>query len=105
MEFNELKMILDSHSQKPLYAMKEAAWHTVALRRSQKRNRRSSRCFAGEITVGVVCGGLILVSTGMLSFGDLAWAWLGTLSWVEIAALTVAAIAKRRRRLAFPRAT
>ena len=105
MEFNELKMIRDSQAQEPLYAMNGAALQAVIHRKSQERNRSSCRCFAGEITVGVVCGGLILIGTGVLSFGDLAWAWLGTLSWVEIAALTVATIAKRRRRSAFLRAT
>ena len=104
MEFNERKMIWDSRNQEPLYAMNEAGLHAVVQPKNQEWNRCLSRCFAAEITVGLLCGGLILVGMNVLSFGDLALAWLATLPWMKIAALTAAAIAKWRRRSAFPRA-
>ncbi len=77
MEFNQLKRTRTSRNQKPLYAIK-AAFNPIVQRQNEEGNRCSGRCFAGEITVGVVCGGLVLVCTGVLSFGDLALAWLAT---------------------------
>lgn len=99
MEFNELKMIRHSQNEKSLNAMR------IIQHRNKESNRRNGQCFAGKITVGVMCGGLMLVFAGMLSFTDLTLAWLATLPWVKVAALTAAAIAKWRRPSSFPRAT
>ena len=84
MEFNEMKMIWDSQNQEPLYAMNEAALHAVVQRKNQEWNRCLSRCFAGEITVGLVCGALMAICAGALGLGDPAW--LATLPWMKIAA-------------------
>ena len=84
MEFNEMKMIWDSQNQEPLYAMNEAALHAVVQRKNQEWNRCQSRCFAAEITIGLVCGALMLVCAGVLIFGDPAW--LATMPWMKITA-------------------
>lgn len=84
MDFNEMKMIWDSQNQEPLYAMNEAALHGIVQRKNQEWTRCLSCCFAAEITVGFVCGVLMLVCAGALALGDPAW--LATLSWMKIAA-------------------
>jgi hypothetical protein len=72
MEFSELKMIWDSQNQVPLYALDEVALHGIVQRRNQEWNHCLSRCFATEITVGVICGGLMFVCAGALLLGDSA---------------------------------
>lgn len=84
MEFNKLKTIWDSQDQEPLYATNEAALHAVVQRKNQEWNRCLSRCFAAEITIGMVCGALMLICAGALIFGDPAW--LATLPWMKVAA-------------------
>ena len=83
MEFNELKMIWDSQNQEPLYAMNEAALHGIVQRKNQEWNRCLSCCFAAEITIGVVCGALMLICAGVLIFADRTW--LDALSWMKVA--------------------
>ncbi len=83
MEFNELKMIWDSQNQEPLYALNEAALHAIVRRKNQEWNRCLSCCFAAEITIGLVCGALMLVCAGVPIFGDAAW--LAALSWMKVA--------------------
>jgi hypothetical protein len=68
MEFNELKVIWDSQNQEPLYAMNEAALQAIIQRKNQESDRCLSRCFATEITIGVVCGALMFVCAGGLLF-------------------------------------
>ena len=84
MEFNEMKMIWDSQNQEPLYAMNEAALHAVVQRKNQEWNCCLSRCFAAEITIGLLCGALMFVCAGALIFGDPAR--LATLPWLKVAA-------------------
>jgi hypothetical protein len=95
MEFNKRKLIVDSHRR-------DLAIDQVASPPGQKRDK--GRCFAEEITVGVLCGGLILLSTGVLSLSDLALAWLGTLPGLKIAGLAAAGIAQSRKAQQFRRA-
>jgi len=83
MEFSELKMIWDSQNQEPLYAMNEAALQGIVQRKNQEWNRCLSCCFTTEITIGLVCGALMLVCAGMAIFG--AAAWLAALPWIKIA--------------------
>jgi hypothetical protein len=83
MEFSELKMIWDSQNQEPLYAMNEAALQGIVQRKNQEWNRRLSCCFAAEITIGLICGGLMLAGAGMAIFADTAW--LAALSWIKVA--------------------
>src|SRR6266404_4555681 len=83
MEFDELKMIWDSQNQEPLYAMNEAALHGIVQRKNQEWNRCLSCCFAAEITIGVVCGALMLICAAALIFADSAW--LAALSWTKVA--------------------
>ena len=66
MEFNEMKMIWDSQNQEPLYAMNEAALRAIVQRKNQESERCLSRCFATEITVGVICGALMFLCAGAL---------------------------------------
>ena len=68
MDFNELKMIWDSQNQEPLYAMNEAALQAIIQRKNQESDRCLSRCFATEITIGVICGALMFVCAGGLLF-------------------------------------
>jgi hypothetical protein len=84
MEFNELKMIWDSQNQEPLYAMNEAALHRIVQRKNQEWNSCLSRCFATEITVGVICGVLMFLCAGALLFGGPAL--LATLPRMKAAA-------------------
>jgi hypothetical protein len=83
MEFSELKMIWDSQNQEPLYAMNEAALQGIVQRKNLEWNRCLSCCFTTEITIGLVCGALMLVGAGMAIFGDTAW--LAALPWIKIA--------------------
>jgi hypothetical protein len=83
MEFSELKMIWDSQNQEPLYAMNEAALHGIVQRKNREWNRCLSCCFTTEITIGLVCGALMLVCAGTAIFGDPAW--LAALPWIKIA--------------------
>jgi hypothetical protein len=73
MEFSEMKMIWDSQNQEPLYAMNEAALHSIVQRRNQEVDRCLSRCFAVEISVGLFCAALMLVYAGVLAFGNQGW--------------------------------
>ena len=66
MEFSEMKIIWDSQNQEPLYAMNEAALQAIIRRRNQESERCLSRCFATEITVGVICGALMFLCAGAL---------------------------------------
>ena len=66
MEFSEMKIIWDSQNQEPLYAMNEAALQAIIRRRNQESERCLSRCFAIEITVGVICGALMFLCAGAL---------------------------------------
>ena len=66
MEFSEMKIIWDSQNQEPLYAMNEAALQAIIRRRNQESERCLSRCFAIEITVGVICGALMFLCAGTL---------------------------------------
>ena len=66
MEFSEMKMIWDSQNQEPLYAMNEAALQAIIRRRNQESEHCLSRCFAIEITVGVICGALMFLCAGAL---------------------------------------
>ena len=61
MEFSEMKIIWDSQNQEPLYAMNEAALQAIVRRRNQESERCLSRCFATEITIGVICGALMFL--------------------------------------------
>jgi hypothetical protein len=72
MDFNEMKMIWDSQNQEPLYAMNETALQAIIQRKNQESDRCLSRCFATEITIGVVCGALMFVCAGALFFDDSA---------------------------------
>jgi hypothetical protein len=83
MEFSELKMIWDSQNQEPLYAMNEAALQGIVQRKNREWNRCLSCCFATEITIGVICGALMLVCAGVAIFADTAW--LAALSWIKVA--------------------
>jgi hypothetical protein len=83
MEFSELKMIWDSQNQEPLYAMNEAALQGIVQRKNQEWNRSLSCCFTTEITIGLICGALMLVCAGMAIFGDPAW--LAALPWIKVA--------------------
>jgi hypothetical protein len=69
MEFDELKMIWDSQNQEPLYAMNEAALHRIIQRRNQESEQCMARCFTTEITIGVICGALMLVCAAALLVG------------------------------------
>jgi hypothetical protein len=84
MEFNEMKMIWDSQTQEPLYAMNEAALHGIVQRKNQEWNRCVSCCFTAEITIGLVCGALMLLCAGGLIFGEPAW--LASLPWIKVSA-------------------
>jgi hypothetical protein len=84
MEFNEMKMIWDSQTQEPLYAMNEAALHGIVQRKNQEWNRCLSCCFAAEITIGLACGALMLLCVGGLIFGEPAW--LASLPWMKVTA-------------------
>jgi hypothetical protein len=66
MEFSEMKVIWDSQNQEPLYAMNETALRAIVQRRNQESERCLSRCFATEITVGVICGALMFLCAGAL---------------------------------------
>ena len=66
MEFSEMKIIWDSQNQEPLYAMNEAALQAIIRRRNQESERCLSRCFATEITAGVICGALMFLCAGAL---------------------------------------
>ena len=66
MEFSEMKIIWDSQNQEPLYAMNEAALQAIVRRRNQESERCLSRCFATEITIGVICGALMFLCAGAL---------------------------------------
>ena len=83
MEFNELKMIWDSQNQEPLYAMNEAALRGIVQSRNREWNRCLSCCFATEITIGLVCGALMLICAAVLLFADADW--LAAVSWVKVA--------------------
>ena len=83
MEFSELKMIWDSQNQEPLYAMNEAALQGIVQRKNQEWNRGLSCCFTTEITIGLICGALMLVCAAMTIFADPAW--LAALSWIKVA--------------------
>jgi len=83
MEFSELKMIWDSQNQEPLYAMNEAALQGIVQRKNEEWNRCLSCCFTTEISIGLVCGALMLVCAGMAIFGDAAW--LAALPWIKVA--------------------
>src|SRR5262249_12101966 len=82
MEFSEMKMIWDSQNEEPLYAMNEAALHSIVQQKNREWNRCLARCFAIEIGVGLVCGLLILVCAGVLAYGDLHW--LFAQQWIRI---------------------
>jgi hypothetical protein len=82
MEFSELKMIWDSQNQEPLYAMNEAALQKIVQRRNEEWNRCLSCCFTTEITIGLICGALMLVCAGVLGFGSPAW--VATLPWMKV---------------------
>jgi hypothetical protein len=82
MEFNEMKMIWDSQTQEPLYAMNESALHRIVQHRVQAWERSMSRCFAMEITVGLVCGAFMLVGASTLAFGSPTW--LAKLPWIKV---------------------
>ena len=73
MEFSEMKIIWDSQNQEPLYAMNEAALHSIVQRKNQEWNRCLARCFALEIGVGLFCALLMLVYAAVLAFGDQSW--------------------------------
>ncbi len=73
MELSELKMIWDSQNEEPLYAMNEAALHGVVRRRNEEINSCISRCYMLEITMGVLCGALMLIGAFSLTFGGPAW--------------------------------
>src|ERR1044071_4797253 len=73
MEFSEMKIIWDSQNQEPLYAMNEAALHSIVQRKNQEWNRCLARCFALEIGVGLFCAVLMLVYAAVLAFGDQSW--------------------------------
>jgi hypothetical protein len=66
MEFSEMKMIWDSQNQEPLYAMNEAALQAIIRRKNRESERCLARCFAMEITIGVICGGLMFLCAGAL---------------------------------------
>ena len=83
MEFSELKMIWDSQNQEPLYAMNESALQGIVRRKNEEWNRCLSCCFTTEITIGLVCGALMLLGAGMAIFGDTAW--LATLPGIKVA--------------------
>jgi hypothetical protein len=83
MEFTELKMIWDTQNQEPLYAMNEAALHGIIQRKNEEWNRCLSCCFTTEITIGLICGALMLVAAGLAIFGDPVW--LAALPWIKVA--------------------
>jgi len=66
MEFSEVKMIWDSQNQEPLYAMNERALQAIVQRKNQESERCLSRCFATEITIGIICGALMFLCAGAL---------------------------------------
>jgi len=80
MELDELKLIWDSQNQEPLYAMNEAALQRLVRRRTEEISRALSRCYLAEITIGVSCGGLMLVCAAALAFGGPAWA----VAWIKV---------------------
>jgi len=61
MEFSEMKMVWDSQNQEPLYAMNEGALQAIVQRKNQESERCLSRCFATEITIGMICGALMFL--------------------------------------------
>lgn len=82
MEFAEMKVIWDSQNEEPLYAMNEAALHAIVQRRTEEWARSRTRCFLTEITIGLICGALMLVCAVVLAFGDPAS--LRVLSWIKV---------------------
>jgi hypothetical protein len=83
MEFSELKVIWDSQNQEPLYAMNEAALQAIIQRKNQESDSCLSRCFATEITIGLVCSALMFICAGALLFGGSAL--LATLPRMKVA--------------------
>ena len=82
MEFDELKRIWDSQNEEPLYALNEAALHRIIQRKNEEWNRCLACCFRAEITIGLICGALMLVCAGAsLVAGP---GWLATLSWIKV---------------------
>lgn len=73
MEFSEMKKIWDSQNQEPLYAMNEAALHSIVQRKNEEWNRCLARCFGLEIGVGLFCAVLMLVYGLILASGNQSW--------------------------------
>jgi len=73
MEFTEMKRIWDSQNQEPLFAVNEAALHSIVQRKNQEMDRCLARCFALEIGIGVFSAVLTVVYAGVLAFGDQSW--------------------------------
>ena len=73
MEFSEMKRIWDSQNQEPLYAMNEAALHSIVRRKNEEWNRCLARCFALEIGVGLFCAALMLIYAAVLASGNQDW--------------------------------
>src|SRR5262249_4214876 len=73
MEFSEMKKIWDSQNQEPLYAMNEAALHSIVQRKNEEWNRCLARCFALEIGVGLFCAVLMVAYVLVLASGNQSW--------------------------------
>jgi len=82
MEFNEMKRIWDSQNQEPLYALNEAGLHRIIQRKNEDWNCCVACYFRAEITIGLVCGALMLIGAGASLFAGPSW--LAGLSWIKV---------------------
>ncbi len=73
MEFSEMKVIWDSQNQEPLYAMNEAALHSIVHRKNQEWSKCLARAFALEIGAGLFSAALMFAYAAILACGNQSW--------------------------------
>ena len=81
MDFKELKVIWDSQTAEPLYAIDQAALHQIVKRRNANFRRCVSRGYRIEIGSSLLFGGMFLVGAVLLFLDP---AWLIQRGWVRV---------------------
>lgn len=66
MELEELKLIWDAQSREHVFALDESALHAMVQPRNDEFNRHALCRYSAEITIGLVCGTVMLLAAAVL---------------------------------------
>src|SRR5579862_9529825 len=74
MNLEDLIVIWNSQAKEPLFALNEAALHAIVRRRNKSVERCAALRYAVEISLGSLCGIVMLLAAGMVALGHSFWA-------------------------------